>query len=70
MKLVIMQFFQLPVTSYFLGRIFFLSALFLNTLNRYSFLNFRDQVSHPYVTAGEITLIFTVLDKGQEDKIH
>jgi len=48
---IIMQF---PSVS-LLGPNILLSTLLSNTLNPCSSLNMRDQVSHPYKTAGTIT---------------
>jgi hypothetical protein len=49
-----------------------LSILFLNTFSLCSFLNVRDQVSHPYRTIGKIIglyiPIFMCLDSSREDK--
>jgi hypothetical protein len=44
------NFLQPPVTSSLLGPNILLSTLFSNTLNLCSFLNARDQVSHPHKT--------------------
>jgi hypothetical protein len=43
-----------PVASSLLGPNIFLNTIFSNTLCLRSFLNVSDQVSHPYITAGEI----------------
>jgi hypothetical protein len=48
------SFLQPPVTSSLFDPNIHLSTLFLNTLNLFSSLNARDQVSHPYETAGNI----------------
>jgi hypothetical protein len=48
------SFLQSPVTSSLFGPNIHLSILFSNTLSLCSSLNVRDQVSHPYRTAGEI----------------
>ena len=37
---------------------FFLSTISSNTLSPRSFLNVRDQVSHPYKTTGKITVLY------------
>jgi hypothetical protein len=66
------SFLQSPVTLSLFGPNILLNNLFSNTLNLWSSLNVRDQVSHPYRTTGKIivlfTLIFTCLDRRQEDK--
>jgi hypothetical protein len=49
MKLLIMQFSPISVTSYLFGPNILLNTLFSNTLGLYSSLNVRDQVSHPYI---------------------
>jgi len=50
----------------------FFSSLFSNSLGFCSSVNVRDQVSHPYITAGEIIvlyiIIFTFLDSRLEDR--
>jgi hypothetical protein len=46
-----------PVPSSFLGPNILLGTLFSNTLNLYSSLSVRDQVSHPYNTTGK-TMFF------------
>jgi hypothetical protein len=71
MKLLITQF---PPSCHFfsLGSYIFLCTLFSNTLRLCSFLNVRDQVSHPYRTTGKIIvleiIIFTCLDTRREDQ--
>jgi len=47
-----------PVTWSLLGPNILLSTLFSNTLNLRSSLNMRDQVSHPYKTKGEISVLY------------
>jgi hypothetical protein len=71
MQLLIMQFFYI-VTSSPCGSIKYSTLhLVLKTLNLYSSLNVRDQVSHPYKTTGKMialyNIIFTLLDARQED---
>jgi hypothetical protein len=51
------SFLQPPVTSSLIGSNILLSTLFSNTLNLCSFLNVRDQVSHPYKTTGKIIVL-------------
>ena len=46
-----------PVTSSLLGPSTLLNTLFSNTLSLRSPLNVRDKVSHPYKTAGQITVL-------------
>jgi len=48
------SFLHSPVASSIIVPYIFLSTLLSNTLRRCSFLNVRDQVSHPYKTAGKI----------------
>jgi hypothetical protein len=55
MKLLIMQFLQSPITSSLLGPNILQSTMFPKTLNLCSPLYMRDQVSHPYNTAGKIS---------------
>jgi hypothetical protein len=55
MKLLILQ---SPVTSSLFGPNSLLSTLFSNTLSLCSFLNVRDQVSHPCRTAGKIKVLY------------
>jgi hypothetical protein len=66
MKLLIMQFFQPPVTSSLFGLNILLNTLFSNTLSLCSSLNVRDQVSHICKTTDKIIilqiLIFLSLD--------
>jgi hypothetical protein len=66
------SFLHSPVTSSPLGPNILLSTLFSNTLNLCSSLNVTDQVSHPYKTAGRITVLcvltFTFLDSRREDR--
>jgi len=47
-----------PVTSSLLGPNTLLNTLFSNTLSLRSSLNVRDHVSHPYKTAGKITVLY------------
>ena len=61
-----------PLTSSLLGPDILLNTLFPNTLNPRSSLNVTDHVSHPYNTAGNITvlyiLMFIFLYSGLEDR--
>jgi hypothetical protein len=66
MKLLRMSFLQHPVTSPPLG-----PAIPLSAHNPFSYLNERDQVSHPYKTGQIIILyilIFTCIDSRREEK--
>jgi hypothetical protein len=59
MKLLFyVQFFQPTVTSSLLGPNIFPSTLFSKTLSLRPSLNSRNQVSHPYKTTGEITVLY------------
>jgi len=62
-----------PSCHSLLGPNILLSTLFSDTLNAYSSISVRDQVSHPYETRSEIMvlyiLIFKFLGRRQEDKI-
>jgi hypothetical protein len=66
------KFLHSPVTSSFLGPNILLRTLFSNTLSLCSYLNVKDQVSHPYKTTGRIMVLyiltFTFLDKRREDE--
>jgi hypothetical protein len=66
------SFLQPPVTSSLLGSNIFLSTLFPKTLNLCSFLNVRQQISHPYETTDKnYSLVYFnlyILDSRQEDK--
>jgi hypothetical protein len=53
------SFCQPPITSSLFSPNILLSTLFSNTLNLYSSLNVRDQVSHPYRTTGRIIRIYS-----------
>ena len=50
MNVIVMQSSPVPVTSFLLGPNTFLRALFSNIMSPCSFLNMKDQVSHPYKT--------------------
>jgi hypothetical protein len=52
------SFLQPPVTSSLFGANVLLNTLFSNTLSLCSSLNFRDQVSHPYRTKGNIIVLY------------
>jgi hypothetical protein len=59
---------QPPSTSSLLG-----PNILLSTLNLCSYLSVRDQVSHPYKTKGEITILYILilkfLERIQDNKI-
>jgi len=62
---------KVPVTSSLLGPNIFLSNLFSNTLNLYSFASVKDQVSQPHNTKEKLqlcTFVFVSLDSQQKDK--
>jgi hypothetical protein len=61
MKLLIILFFQPPVTSSLFGSNILHSTLFPNTLSLYFFLNVRDQVSHPYRITGKNIVSYILL---------
>jgi len=54
MKILIMQLFQLPVTSSFFSSNIFFSILSLNTLSPYLSIHLSDQIVTPMQTAGKI----------------
>jgi hypothetical protein len=58
MKLLIMQFPPIPVTSSLFGPNIPLNTLFSNTLSLCSSFNVRDQVSQPYRTTVKITVLY------------
>jgi hypothetical protein len=66
------NFLHSPVTSSLLCPNILLRTLFSNTLSLCSYLNVRDQVSHPYKTTGRIMVLyiltFTFIDNRQEDR--
>jgi hypothetical protein len=72
MNLLIMRFFQPPVTSSIFCPNILCSTLFSDTLILHSYRNVTDQVSHPYRTTDKIIvlhiLIFMSLDDVQEDR--
>jgi hypothetical protein len=47
-----------PVTSSYFGLNILLSTLLSNTLSLCSFLNARDQISHPYISTGKIIVLY------------
>jgi hypothetical protein len=49
-----------PFISSLLGSDILFSTLFSNTLSLCPSLNVRDQVSHPYKTAGRIVVLYTL----------
>jgi hypothetical protein len=57
------SFLQHPIASSLFGPNILLSNLFSNTLSWYSFLNVRDQVSHPYSTTGRIIVLHILMLK-------
>ena len=54
------SFLHSPVTLFQLETNILLNTLFLHTLRVHSFLNVRDQVSHPYKTTGKILVLYGV----------
>jgi hypothetical protein len=50
-----------PVASSLLGPNILLSTLFSNTLSLCSSPSVRDQVSHPYKTTGNTTVLYTLI---------
>jgi hypothetical protein len=68
-----MQFFLLPVTSFLLGSNILLSIRFSNILNLCYSLNVRDQVSHPYKTAGKTVVLYILIltfDWKTDSRLH
>jgi hypothetical protein len=61
MKLLIMQFLHLFVTSSLFGPNILLSSLFSNTPSPRFSVNVRDQVSHPYRTTGKVIVVFIII---------
>jgi hypothetical protein len=61
MKLLVMHF--SPTSCHFspFGPNILLSTLFSNTLSPCSYFNVRDQVSHPYKTAGKIIVLYILI---------
>jgi len=57
---------QPPATFFLLGLNILLNTLFWNTLNLWSFLSVRDQVSHPYETRGRIIVLCILICKFLE----
>jgi hypothetical protein len=55
MKLLIMQF-SSAFRYFLLDPYILLRTLFSDTLNLFSSLRLRDQVSHPYITTGKISV--------------
>ena len=68
-KLLLMQFLNSPVTSFFLGPNIFLNTLFSNTVSLRSSLTVSDQDPNPYKTMGKIMVlyIFIFLDNQTKD---
>jgi hypothetical protein len=52
------NFLHSPVTSSLFGTNILLITLFSNTLSLFSYLNVRDQVSHPYKKTGRIIVLY------------
>jgi len=57
------SFLHSPVTSSLLDPNILLNTLFSNTISLCSSLNVSDQVSHPYTTAGKITVRYILIFK-------
>jgi hypothetical protein len=53
--------FHSAVTSSPLGPSFYLCTVFSNTLSLCSFLNLREQVSHPYKPRGIVTVLYILV---------
>ena len=58
------------VTSLLLGPNIRLNSPFSNTLSLHSFLNLRDQVSHPYMTTGKIVVLYVLMFKFLHRKLE
>jgi hypothetical protein len=61
---------QFAVNSHPLGPYIILGTLLSNTLSLSSFLNLRDQVSHPYKTIGKIAVLYVLLIIFVERKLE
>ena len=55
------SFFHSPVSSSLLGPNILLSSLCSNTLSLHSSLNVSDQISHQYITKGEIRVLYILI---------
>ena len=62
-QLLVMQSPPFPVTSSLLGPNTLLNTLFSNTLSFISSRNVNDQVSHPYITTGKITILYILISR-------
>ena len=59
-RLSVHSFLNCPVTSSLSGQKAFLSTTFSNNLRLHSFVDVRDQISHPYKTTGNIIILLTL----------